>query len=88
MNNPNPDSSQPRRGDGVRQTSQGDNSAAQTPKDVVPGQAAARDVTERKIASKNRAEREEALIDESSDLSFPASDPPAVGVVERIEPLN
>jgi|GEM_PF-2279808 len=78
MNKPNPDSSQTRYG-AATHTSPGNNSVAQTPKDVAPHQAAARDMTERKIASKNRAEKQEALVDESVDLSFPASDPPAVG---------
>ncbi|MGB7479751.1 MAG: hypothetical protein WA924_05450 [Burkholderiaceae bacterium] len=57
----------------------GKNSVAQTPKDVAPHEAASKDVTERKIASKNPDEKEDALVDESVELSFPASDPPAVG---------
>lgn len=48
-----------------------------TPKDVGPEHAAWSDASERRIASPDPVEREEALIDESSELSFPASDPPA-----------
>jgi hypothetical protein len=49
-----------------------------TPKDVSPDVAAARDVIERKTASDNLDERQEALLDEAIDLSFPASDPISV----------
>jgi hypothetical protein len=59
-------------------SSPGDSPVMQTPKDVNPEDAAARDVTERKIYSNNPAERLEALLDEANDLSFPASDPIAV----------
>lgn len=67
-------------------SSHGINSAAETPKDVAPHEAAARDVTERKIASADPEEKEDALLDESVELTFPASDPPAVtGGVTRVE---
>lgn len=67
-------------------SSHGINSAAETPKDVAPHDAAARDVTERNIASANPEEKEDALLDESVELTFPASDPPAVtGGVTRVE---
>jgi hypothetical protein len=58
-------------------SSHGDSPQEMTPKDVGPEHAAWSDASERKIASTDSVEREEALIDESSELSFPASDPPA-----------
>jgi hypothetical protein len=58
-------------------SSHGDSPQEMTPKDVGPEHAAWNDASERKIASTDSVEREEALIDESSELSFPASDPPA-----------
>jgi hypothetical protein len=58
-------------------SSHGDSPQEMTPKDVGPEHAAWSDASERKITSTNTVEREEALIDESSELSFPASDPPA-----------
>jgi hypothetical protein len=57
--------------------SHGDSPREMTPKDVGPEHAAWSDASERKITSSHAVEREEALIDESSELSFPASDPPA-----------
>lgn len=66
--------------------SQGNNSVSQTPKDVSPQNATSKDVTERKTASKDKDEKGEALLDDAVELSFPASDPPAVtGGVTRIE---
>ncbi len=63
----------------------GDNSASVTPKDVSSKDASAKDVTERKIASNDADEKEEALLDDAVDMSFPASDPPAVtGGVTKI----
>jgi hypothetical protein len=58
-------------------SSHGDSPQEMTPKDVGPEHAAWSDASERKIASRDVVEREEALIDEASELSFPASDPPA-----------
>lgn len=58
-------------------SSPGDSPQEMTPKDVSPEHATWADANERKIASQHPVEREEALIDESSELSFPASDPPA-----------
>lgn len=67
-------------------SSQGTNSAAQTPKDVGPQDAAAKDVTERNICSADPEEREQALLDDAVELTFPASDPVAVGGgITRIE---
>lgn len=86
MTHSNPKSDHdPKKAAGERAT-HGDNSASETPKDVSPYKAAARDVTERKIASSDPEVKEEALVDESVELTFPASDPPAVGGgVTRIE---
>ncbi|HYD78602.1 MAG TPA: hypothetical protein VEC06_02240 [Paucimonas sp.] len=58
-------------------SSYGDSPQEMTPKDVGPEHAAWSDESQRKISSADPVEREEALIDESSELSFPASDPPA-----------
>ncbi|MDB5758063.1 MAG: hypothetical protein JWM30_1352 [Burkholderia sp.] len=70
----------------AERSSQGDNSAAETPKDVGPQDAAYRDITERNIASTDPDERREAQLDDAVELTFPASDPLAVtGGVTRIE---
>lgn len=67
-------------------SSHGNNSVAQTPKDVAPHEAASRDVTERNIASPDADEKEQALLDDAVESTFPASDPVAVtGGVTRIE---
>lgn len=69
-----------------KKSSYGINSAAQTPKDVAPEDASARDVTERKIASDDPEEREQAQLDDAVESTFPASDPvPAGGGVTRVE---
>jgi hypothetical protein len=64
-------------------SSPGDMPLSVTPKDVSPDEAAARDFTERKLNSDDLDEREEALLDEASDLSFPASDPISVPVYQH-----
>ena len=70
----------------AERSSPGDNSPAETPKDVGPQDAAFRDVTERNIASADPEERMEAQLDDVVELTFPASDPLAVtGGVTRIE---
>ena len=68
-------------------SSHGDNSVAQTPKDVSPQDAASRDVTERKICSSDPDEKEQELLDDAVELTFPASDPvsAAGGGVTRID---
>ncbi|RJG04099.1 hypothetical protein D3878_22995 [Noviherbaspirillum sedimenti] len=55
----------------------GNASQAVTPKDISPENASWADVCERKIASANRQEHDEALLDEAVDETFPASDPVA-----------
>ncbi len=63
-----------------------DNPVSVTPKDVEPGDAAARDQIERRLDSPDPEERQQELLDDAIELSFPASDPPAVaGGVTRIE---
>jgi hypothetical protein len=59
-------------------SSPGDNPVELVPKDVSPENAAARDLTVRPIASPDPEEREEALLDEAIEETFPASDPIAV----------
>lgn len=61
-----------------RPSSFGTSSAVVTPKDVMPGDASAKDVIERNVRSDDLAIREEALLDDAIDLTFPASDPIAV----------
>lgn len=64
----------------------GDASLSVTPKDVTRRDASAQDITERHLQSKNPEEKQQELLDEAIDLSFPASDPPAVaGGVTRID---
>ena len=59
-------------------SSRGKNSLAVTPKDVGPEHSTSRDITERNIASDNIEEREEAILDDALELTFPASDPISV----------
>jgi hypothetical protein len=69
-----------------QRSSQGTQSAAETPKDLAPQDAASKDVTERKIRSCDPEEHEQELLDDAVELTFPASDPIAVtGGVTRIE---
>jgi hypothetical protein len=67
-------------------SSPGTNSPVETPKDVAPQDASAKDVTERNITCADPDEREEALLDDAVELTFPASDPLAVtGGVTRVD---
>jgi len=59
-------------------SSPGDASVAETPKDVSADNATARDRVQRNLSSDNLDEREEALLDDAIELTFPASDPIAV----------
>lgn len=66
--------------------SPGDNPLSVTPKDVAPGDAAARDLMARHLDATDPDEKQQALLDDAIDLSFPASDPPAVaGGITRID---
>jgi hypothetical protein len=64
--------------DAGHSSSHGNSPVAVTPKDITPDDASWADRTERKIASGNTEEREDALLDEAVDLTFPASDPIAI----------
>lgn len=67
-------------------SSPGSRSASVTPKDVTQDDASARDVVERRLDSADPDEKEQALLDDAVELTFPASDPPAVtGGVTRVE---
>lgn len=66
-------------------SSHGNNSASETPKDVSPQDASAKDVIDRKVCSPDADEKEEEMLDEAVELTFPASDPLAAGGVTRIE---
>ena len=62
------------------------NSASVTPKDVESDTASAKDVVERHLDSPDPEERQQELLDDAIDLTFPASDPVAVNSsVTRIE---
>ena len=63
-----------------------DNPVSVTPKDVEPGDATAQDQIERRLDSPDPDEKQQELLDDAIELSFPATDPPAVaGGVTRIE---
>ena len=67
-------------------SSHGINSPSVTPKDVAPQDASSKDECERKITSTDPEEKEQELLDDAVELTFPASDPLAVaGGVTRIE---
>ncbi len=67
-------------------SSPGSHSPSVTPKDLQPEDAGSRDECERNTTSANRSEREDALLDEGNELTFPASDPlPLTGGITRIE---
>ncbi len=58
-------------------SSAGDAPICVTPKDVTPDNAAWSDLKVRSLPDEDVGQHQEASIDESSELSFPASDPPA-----------
>ena len=60
------------------QSSFGDTSRSVTPKDVNACDASAQDITERHLLSNHPVEKQQNLLDEAIDLSFPASDPSAI----------
>jgi hypothetical protein len=66
-------------------SSPGDSPVEMNVKDVTPDDASWRDRTPRKIASDDAEERDDALLDEAVDLTFPASDPIATTGATRIE---
>jgi hypothetical protein len=66
-------------------SSHGTHSPSVTPKDVSRHDASAKDVKERKTRSANPDEREEELLDDAVELTFPASDPIAPGGTTRVE---
>lgn len=69
-----------------RHSSFGNNSASVTPKDLSPQDAASKDLIERNINSSDPDQRQEALLDDAVELTFPASDPLAVtSAITRIE---
>ncbi len=68
-----------------KHSSPGDDSASVTPKDVSKRCAAAKDTTERNLRSSDPDEKQQELLDDAIELTFPASDPLASGGVTRIE---
>lgn len=67
-------------------SSPGNDPVSVTPKDLKPGDAATKDLTERHLRSADPEKKAQELLDDAIELSFPASDPPAVtGGVTRIE---
>ncbi len=72
--------------DSDRPVSQGDNPLSVTPKDVTADDATSRDLIARHLDSTDPDEKQQELLDDAIELSFPASDPPAVtGGITRIE---
>ncbi len=70
----------------AERSSHGNNSVSVTPKDVGPGDAAARDEYARHLDSPDPEEKQQEQLDDAIELTFPASDPPAVGGgITRIE---
>lgn len=63
-------------------SSPGNNSPSVTPKDVSPRDASAKDVTARKTCSDDPDEREQEMLDDAVDMTFPASDPIAIPTPE------
>ena len=68
-----------------KHSSPGENSSSVTPKDVSKHCAAAKDMTERQVRSSDPDQKQQALLDDVIEQSFPASDPPASGGITRIE---
>ena len=67
-------------------SSYGENSAMATPNDTDSEQATAGKVVERKITSASAGDKQEELLDDAIELTFPASDPvPTTGGISRIE---
>lgn len=66
-------------------SSAGNDSKSVTPKDVSPQDAAARDVTERKTRSNDPDEKEQEMLDDAVELTFPASDPIAIPTPDKTQ---
>ncbi len=64
-------------------SSHGDNSKSVTPKDVSPQDASAKDVVERKTCSDDPDEKEQELLDDAVEMTFPASDPIAIPTPDK-----
>jgi hypothetical protein len=64
--------------DSNAQSSFGDTSLSVTPKDVNERVASAQDMTQRDLQSDEPDQKQQDLLDEAIDLSFPASDPSAI----------
>lgn len=64
-------------------SSPGDQSKSVTPKDVSPQDASAKDVKERKTCSDDPDEKEEEMLDDAVESTFPASDPIAHTVSDK-----
>ncbi len=66
--------------------SSGETSLSVTPKDVDSEHASSRDIFERHLHAENPEQRQQDMLDDAIDLSFPASDPTtSAGGVTRIE---
>jgi hypothetical protein len=66
-------------------SSPGDDPLVVTPKDVPPDVATARDQRVLPVTSPDPDEREDALLDEAIEETFPASDPIAVPRLEEVK---
>lgn len=65
-------------------SSQGDSPVKTSPRDVTPDDASSQDQTAKKTDTNSEEDRTEELIDEASELSFPASDPIAVSSATKL----
>jgi hypothetical protein len=68
----------------IPSSSPGESPVAVTPKDISPENAAWKDLTARPVTSDDVEKRTDALLDEASELSFPASDPIAVSSITKL----
>jgi hypothetical protein len=66
-----------------RPSSPGTASRSVTPKDITSENASAPDAVDRELAKTSGAQHQQSLLDEASEESFPASDPPAVPAVSN-----
>jgi hypothetical protein len=66
-------------------SSQGDNSKSVTPKDVPSRTAASDDVKARKTTSEDVDEKQEEMLDDAVEMTFPASDPIAIPSPDKLD---
>lgn len=65
-------------------SSQGDDSKSVTPKDLPSKTAASKDVKARKTTSEDLDEKQEEMLDDAVEMTFPASDPIAIPTPDKV----